>query len=125
MRGGVRPSGTTYNISDSNIWGWCALNIWTVGNTFAVTNSDLRGINVSNGISDGFAAVVVNDGIYGTDATAAPNSLVFTGGSIGGYKYGSAEEGLIRLGNQLNTRLTFALYEDWYRNDDPHRAADD
>ena len=113
---GIRDAeGTTVTITDSAVWGWTALNVWTCNTNFIVTNSDLRGINVSNGYSDGFAAIVFNDNIYGGNGEvrpegALPNTLVITGGSIGGYKYGSADENLIRLGNQLATKIQFARY---------------
>lgn len=108
---GIRNAqGTKVTVTGSQIWGWTAFNIWTCNTIFDITNSDLRGINVSNGSTDGFAAVVLNDNIYGNLATPLYNTLTFTGGSIGGYKYGTASEGLIRIGNQLSTRISFELY---------------
>lgn len=113
---GVRDAkGAKIEISDnSNIWGWTALNIWTCNTNFEITDSDLRGISVSNGSSDDFAAIVFNDDIYGgTDVVhpenALPNTLTMSGGSIGGYQYGSANEYLIRVGNQLATIFKFEI----------------
>lgn len=81
LEGDVRLSGTTYDISDSTIWGWSALNIWTVGNEFNISNSDIRGINSATGGTNSFSTIVLNENIYGSapDATD-PNTFNITGG---------------------------------------------
>lgn len=104
--------GTEINVSNSKLMGWTAFNIWTCNTVFNITDSELRGINSSNGSSDGFAAVVLNDNIYGNLEKPLYNTLTFTGGSIGGYKYGTASEGLIRAGNQLETHIKFVESDD-------------
>lgn len=110
---GIRNfEGTEINVSNSKLMGWTALNIWTCNTVFNITDSELRGINSSNGSSDGFAAVVLNDNIYGNLEKPLYNTLTFTGGSIGGYKYGTASEGLIRAGNQLETHIKFVESDD-------------
>lgn len=112
---GVRDfEGTKISVTDSKLMGWTAFNIWSCNTIFSITDSDLWGINTSNGSSDGFAAVVLNNDIYGDPgnaqpSNAKPNSLTFNGGSIGGYKYGAADEGLIRVGNQLATKFEFNM----------------
>lgn len=93
-------------------WNCCACFIWTCNTVFDIADSELRGINTSNGSSDGFAAVVLNDNIYGNLEKPLYNTLTFTGGSIGGYKYGTASEGLIRAGNQLETHIKFVESDD-------------
>ena len=104
--------GTKIDVSNSKLMGWTALNIWTCNTVFDIADSVLRGINTSNGSSDGFAAVVLNDNIYGNLEKPLYNTLTFTGGSIGGYKYGTASEGLIRAGNQLETHIKFVESDD-------------
>ena len=104
--------GTVIDVNRSKLMGWTAFNIWTCNTVFNITDSELRGINGSNGSSDGFAAVVLNDNIYGNLETPLYNTLTFTGGSIGGYKYGTASEGLIRAGNQLETYIAFVESDD-------------
>ena len=104
--------GTKIDVSNSKLMGWTALNIWTCNTVFDIADSELRGINTSNGSSDGFAAVVLNDNIYGNLEKPLYNTLTFTGGSIGGYKYGTASEGLIRAGNQLETHIKFVERDD-------------
>ena len=104
--------GTKIDVSNSKLMGWTALNIWTCNTVFDIADSELRGINTSNGSSDGFAAVVLNDNIYGNLEKPLYNTLTFTGGSIGGYKYGTASEGLIRAGNQLETHIKFVESDD-------------
>lgn len=104
--------GTKIDVSNPKLMGWTALNIWTCNTVFDIADSELRGINTSNGSSDGFAAVVLNDNIYGNLEKPLYNTLTFTGGSIGGYKYGTASEGLIRAGNQLETHIKFVESDD-------------
>ena len=104
--------GTKIDVSNSKLMGWTALNIWTCNTVFDIADSELRGINTSNGSSDGLAAVVLNDNIYGNLEKPLYNTLTFTGGSIGGYKYGTASEGLIRAGNQLETHIKFVESDD-------------
>ena len=104
--------GTKIDVSNSKLMGWTALNIWTCNTVFDIADSELRGINTSNGSSDGFAAVDLNDNIYGNLEKPLYNTLTFTGGSIGGYKYGTASEGLIRAGNQLETHIKFVESDD-------------
>ena len=104
--------GTKIDVSNSKLMGWTSLNIWTCNTVFDIADSELRGINTSNGSSDGFAAVVLNDNIYGNLEKPLYNTLTFTGGSIGGYKYGTASEGLIRAGNQLETHIKFVESDD-------------
>ena len=104
--------GTKIDVSNSKLMVWTALNIWTCNTVFDIADSELRGINTSNGSSDGFAAVVLNDNIYGNLEKPLYNTLTFTGGSIGGYKYGTASEGLIRAGNQLETHIKFVESDD-------------
>ena len=104
--------GTKIDVSNSKLMGWTALNIWPCNTVFDIADSELRGINTSNGSSDGFAAVVLNDNIYGNLEKPLYNTLTFTGGSIGGYKYGTASEGLIRAGNQLETHIKFVESDD-------------
>ncbi len=56
--------GTTVSVTNSNIFGWTAFNVWSSDTIFNITGSHLRGINPSYGLSDTFATIVVNDDIY-------------------------------------------------------------
>lgn len=82
--GGVRDmNNSTINITNSNVWGWCALNIWTIDTTFNITNSSLKGFVETDNTWNSFATIVLNEGIYG-NVTSSDKANVFniTGGSV-------------------------------------------
>ncbi|MDO4281812.1 MAG: hypothetical protein Q4C56_09300, partial [Peptococcaceae bacterium] len=83
--GGVRDTNdSTINITDSNIYGWCALNIWTIDTIYNITNSNLKGFVETDNEWNSFATVVLNEGIYGnlTDEDDKANVFNFKGGSV-------------------------------------------
>ena len=93
------------NVSNSDIWGWSAFNVWTIGNEFNIKNSDLRGINTSTGGANNFGTIVLNRDIYGS--SNASNKFTITGGSIGAYQFGDRLEFPIRIDDELKTRFDF------------------
>lgn len=105
---GVRLGGNTYNVANSNIWGWSAFNVWTVKNTFNITNSDLRGISRLDGEDNNFATFVVQNGIYKNDSSNA-NVVNMTGGSVWAYKYGTASHTGFLESSESITRFNFDL----------------
>lgn len=110
----VRAADNTFNISHSDIWGWCVLNIWTIGNEFNFTNCDLRGINPSTGISDSFSVIVENENIFGNvPVTDNPNVFSFTGGSISATATAGSQfvdETLFRLDEDYQSVFKFYQY---------------
>lgn len=87
--GGVQDmQDSVINIEESNIWGWCALNIWTINTTFNITSSTLKGFVETDNSWNSFATIVLNKDIYGdltdTDMTTNDRRNVFniSGGSI-------------------------------------------
>lgn len=81
---GVRDmADSVINITNSNIWGWCAMNIWTIDTTFNITNSNLKGFVETDNAWNSFATVVLNEGIYG-NVTNENKANVFniSGGSV-------------------------------------------
>ena len=81
---GVRDmENSTINITDSDVWGWCALNIWTIDTTFNITNSNLKGFVETDNPWNSFATIVLNEDIYGniTDNEKA-NVFNISGGSV-------------------------------------------
>lgn len=106
---GIRDyNDTNVNVTDSTIKGWTAFNVWSARTNFNITNSYLKGINTSNGPTDGFATIVVNDDIYkygwgGADA----NNFIITGGTITSYRTGEANERLFRVDNRGVTKVNF------------------
>lgn len=118
LKNGVRPGNNTYEITDSSIWGWSALNVWTVGNTFNITNSDLRGINPLTTNWNSFSTIVLNNGIYGTDPESngvEPNKINVSGGTIKAIKTTDSQyvnQTLFRLDNLAYSEFKFELYDD-------------
>lgn len=105
--GAIRDAGgTTIDIVNSEIWGWCALNIWTCNTIINATNSDLRGINTATTGANSFATIVLNEGIYG-GSVGASNILTIKGGQIGAYKFGSLSQYPIRIDDELKTHFYF------------------
>lgn len=81
--GGRDMMNSTINITNSDIWGWCALNIWTIDATYNITNSHLKGYVETDNTWNSFATIVLNEGIYG-NVTSSDKANVFniTGGSV-------------------------------------------
>lgn len=96
-----------FDIDNSNLWGWCAFNIWTIGNHFEITNSDLRGINTWNGGANNFGTIVLNSGIYGSSTDS--NVFDIYGGSIGSYEQGTNSQWPINIADELRTKFNFYL----------------
>lgn len=115
--GGVRDmNNSTINITNSNVWGWCALNIWTIDTTFNITNSSLKGFVETDNTWNSFATVVLNDGIYG-NVTSADKANVFniTGGSVSSTCVSNNEDVfhcLFRLDKEFMSEFTFNQDDD-------------
>lgn len=109
---GVRDmEDSTINITDSDIWGWCAMNIWTIDTTFNITNSNLKGFVETDNVWNSFATVVLNQGIYGdiTNSSKA-NVFNFTGGSVSSTCVSNNEDVfhcLFRLDKEFMSEFTF------------------
>ena len=112
---GIRDfTGTTISVENGSILkGWTAFNVWSANTTFNISDSTLKGINVSNGPSDGFSTIVVNDDIYGYGwGRADKNVFNIYGGTITNYRGGSASEELFRVDDKGITEVNFFLYEE-------------
>lgn len=101
-------NGTDINVDGSAIKGWTTFNVWSANTIFNILNTDLKGINMSNGGSDAFATIVVNDDIYGYGwLNSYENVFNITNGSISNAQYGSAEEMLFRVDSNGITQVNF------------------
>lgn len=114
---GVRPASNTYTITNSNIWGWSAFNIWTVGNTVNLTNCNVKGINPLTTDGNSFSVIVLNENIYGSkpasDENAVPNVFNITGGSYNAQATGNSayvEETLFRIDEDYKSVFNFYRY---------------
>lgn len=106
---GVRDfEGTVLNLTNSTLKGWTAFNVWSSTTYFNITDCYLKGINNSNGSTDGFATIVVNDDIYGYGwGETLANVFTITGGTITNYRSGSASERLFRVDDLGITQIQF------------------
>lgn len=110
---GVRDmADSVINITNSNIWGWCALNIWTIDTTFNITNSNLKGFVETDNTWNSFATVVLNKDIYG-NVTNENKANVFniSGGSVSSTCVSTNENVfhcLFRLDKEFMSEFNFA-----------------
>lgn len=102
---------TEINVTNSKLMGWTAFNVWASSTEFNITNSYLKGINNSNGLSDGFSTIVVNDDIYGNGwGSTKENVFNIYGGTITSYRSGTASEELFRVDDKGITKVNFYKY---------------
>lgn len=111
VNGGRDMMNSTINITNSDIWGWCALNIWTIDATYNITNSHLKGYVETDNTWNSFATIVLNEGIYG-NVTSADKANVFniTGGSVSSTCVSNNEDVfhcLFRLDKEFMSEFTF------------------
>lgn len=113
MVNGVRDmEDSTINITDSDIWGWCALNIWTIDTTFNIKNSNLKGFVETGNSWNSFATVVLNEDIYkGVTDSSKANVFNISGGSVSSTCVSNVEEVyhcLFRLDKEFMSEFNFA-----------------
>ena len=106
---GVRAGGNTYTIENSSIIGWSAFNVWTIKNTFNITNSTLMGINNLDSDWNNFATFVINNGIYNGAADNA-NIINVYGGTIAAFATGTAMQCAFLESSESITQIHFFKY---------------
>ena len=101
---------TRVEVTNSEIYGWTAFNVWSAHTIFNITNSHLRGINTSSNYSNSFATIVVNDDIYGYFEGSHADACKFniSGGIIDNYRTGTCDEYLFRIDDYGVTEATFS-----------------
>lgn len=113
--GGRDMMDSTINITSSDIWGWCALNIWTIDATYNITNSDLKGYVETDNSWNSFATIVLNEDIYAgilnlEDPDEKANVFNITGGSVSSNCVSNNESVfhcLFRLDKEFMSRFNF------------------
>lgn len=98
--------GTVYNITNSTIIGWSALNIWSANTEYNFKNCTLVGINTLSGSWNGFSTIRVNDNIYGGHTDKA-SVITFKGGSVTAKQFGTALESAFTVDKELQTQFVF------------------
>lgn len=110
---GVRDmEDSTINITSSDIWGWCAMNIWTIDTTFNITNSDLKGFVETDNTWNSFATIVLNEDIYkGITDSSKANVFNISGGSVSSTCVSNNQDVfhcLFRLDKEFMSEFNFA-----------------
>ena len=110
---GVRDmADSVINITNSNIWGWCAMNIWTIDTTFNIKNSNLKGFVETDNAWNSFATIVLNEDIYkGVTDSSKANVFNISGGSVSSTCVSNVEEVyhcLFRLDKEFMSEFNFA-----------------
>ena len=111
---GTRPASNRFDITGTDIWGWSAFNIWTVGNTFDLTNCQMLGLNPLTTVGNSFSVIVLNEGIYGSQPDqVSPNTFNIEGGTyIAKCTTDSAnvEETLFAVDDDYKSVFNFSTY---------------
>lgn len=102
-------NGTVFNITNTTIKGWTALNMWSANTKFNFTNCTLVGINTLDGGMNGFSIIRANDGMYG-GYTNKESVVTIKGGSMTAKQYGSALETAFTVDRELQTKFVFETY---------------
>ena len=114
VNGGRDMMNSIINITNSDIWGWCALNIWTIDATYNITNSHLKGYVETDNSWNSFATVVLNEGIYGNVSSSdKANVFNITGGSVSSTCVSNNEDVfhcLFRLDKEFMSQFNFRKY---------------
>lgn len=106
----VRDSNNTrFDITDTTVMGWTALNIWSANTKFNFTNCTLVGINGLSGEYNNYSTIKANDGIYG-GTTGKSSVVTFTGGQVISAQYGGSAQSLFNVDNDLQTQFVFQKY---------------
>lgn len=107
-------NGTTFNISNSTIKGWTALNIWSANTTFSFTDCTLTGINaLTSGSTNNYSTIVANDDIYGNVTNGTKSSVVnINGGTVQAVQLKGCAEAAFNVDNQFQTKFNFDMGND-------------
>ena len=110
----VDNSGLEITIEDSLLRGWTSFNVWGSFAKYNIIDSQILGINNSNGSSNSFSAITFNGDIYNQfdGLHAFANELFIKNSTIKNYQQNNGqdlitEEELLRIDNGI-TKLTFS-----------------
>lgn len=111
--------GTVFNITNTTIKGWTALNMWSANTKFNFTNCTLVGVSTLSGGSNNYSTIQANDGMYGSK-TDKSSTVTFVGGSITAVKLGSSGQTVLNVDAELQTKYVFeAFYNEEEEADEP------
>ncbi len=101
--------GTEFDVADTTVWGWAALNIWSANTNYTFTNCTLTGVNKFSSGANSFATIVANDDIYNGNENYAC-SVKIIGGNVNVQQYGSMTQSTISVDNSCLTDFEFSWY---------------
>lgn len=99
-------AGTIFDVYDTTIKGWTALNIWSADTEFYFTDCDLVGINKQSGATNHYSTIMANDMIYGHQENKA-SVVTFIGGSVTAARLGVCDETLFNVDYEFETEYVF------------------
>ncbi|MDO5785604.1 MAG: hypothetical protein Q4P20_11140 [Eubacteriales bacterium] len=99
-------NGTMFDVSNTVIKGWTALNIWSANTDFYFTDCTLIGVNGLSGDSNNYSVITANHGIYGNVANTG-SAVTFEGGSLVAVKYGGSDQTVFNVDNEYKTEFAF------------------
>lgn len=103
-------NGTVFNVTNTTIQGWTALNVWSANTTYNFTNCVLSGINKFEGGFNDFAVINANDGISGGDPDLAP-VVNIVGGEMNVVRHGESIQAAVNVDYQCITKVYFLKHK--------------
>lgn len=104
-------NGTVFDISNTEVWGWTALNIWSGNTTFNITKCNFTGVNkFSDGFND-YSTIMANDGMYTSNSTYSTKINV-NGGSLTAVRYGDNLQSAVYVDVYAKTKYKFSAIGD-------------
>lgn len=99
-------NGTIFDVFDTVVKGWTALNMWSANTEYYFTDCTLIGVNNLSGDSNNYSVIIANDGIYGNVPNTA-STVTISGGSLTAVKYGESDQTVFSVDNEYKTDFVF------------------
>lgn len=104
-------NGTVFDISNTTVWGWTALNVWSGNTTFNITKCNFTGVNKFNGGFNDYSTIMVNDSLYKSNSTYSVNVNI-NGGSLTAVRYGDNNQSAVYVDVYAKTKYKFSAVGD-------------
>lgn len=98
--------GTIFDVYDTTVKGWTALNIWSADTDFYFTDCNLVGINTQSGATNHYSTIMANDMIYGRQE-GKTSTVTFYGGDVTAVKLGACDQSLFNVDYEFETEYVF------------------
>lgn len=97
-------------MSNLEVWGWTALNVWSANTTYNFTNCNLFGVNKFSNDVNNFATISLNDDANGLGAVNGP-TVKISGGYLTAVQYSTAMQAAISLDMDCLSSVIFSTYQ--------------